>query len=223
MKLEKIPSLKRLSGEIKKLAETETGLKKSLSTTKADKKPLDTVLYNVQKLLGYRELELQDLHPIATLQGGLNIVDIPVCKSTFAQAKSAGVMEQYFQSEHLNHDCAEVIRNTMSANLKATQSKQDDIQLAYSFIRRYGVGRVSYVLDTPLVNVKDEDLSFAVYKLRQAVKLASAEIIWDRGEAHKLSHEDKMAVAQKKADEHNRSREIVKSKTQAKANFDPTL
>jgi len=90
--------------------------------------------------------------------------------------------------------------------MNSTQNKQDDNQLANYFISQYGVERVGYVLDTPMVNVKNEDLSFAIYKIKKAVKLTSAEILYDKGERHLLSHEDYMAVAKLKADKHNQNK-----------------
>jgi len=203
LKLTKFPNLKKLSGDIAKLTAEEKGLLEALPTAKEKYNSLKVATNNSSMLLGYRELELQDRHPSATIQ---NRVDIPVYKSTYNNAKNKGKVMLYFQNQHLNHECAEAIRNTVWQNMNATQNKQDDNQLANSFISQYGAERVGHVIDTPMVNVKNEDLSFAIYKIKKAVKLASAEIIWDRGERHLLSHEDAMAVAKKKSDDHNHNR-----------------
>ena len=74
---------------------------------------------------------------MATLHDGLGISDIPVYKSTFIKARKLGEAEQYFQSQHLSHDCAESIRDTVWAKINATQGKQDDSQLDYDFITKY--------------------------------------------------------------------------------------
>ena len=68
-------------------------------------------------------------------------------------------------------------------------------------------------MDTPLINVKNDDLSFAIYKIKKAVKLVSAEILWDNGKRYLLSHDDRIAAAKKKADKYNQNRaSIVPSK-----------
>ena len=58
------------------------------------------------------------------------------------------------------------------------------------------------------MNITHEDMSFPLHQFKKAVKLLADEIIWDRGDSRLLSVTDRMAVAQKKADEHNQSRQV---------------
>jgi len=213
LKLTKFPNLKKLSGDIAELTANEKGLLEALPAAKEKHNSLKVATNNASMLLGYRELELQGRQPSATIQ---NRVDIPIYNSTYNKAKNEGKVELYFQNQHLNHECAEVIRNTVWQNMNVTQNKQDDNQLANYFISQYGAERVGYVLDTPMVNVKNENLSFAIYKIKKAVKLVSAEILWDSGKRYLLSHDERMAVAQKKADEHNLNREMPTQTIQVK-------
>jgi len=83
--------------------------------------------------------------------------------------------------------------------------------------------RIAYILDTPLVNVKNDDLSFAIYKIKKAVKLVSAETLWDKGKRHLLSHEDYMAVAKLKADKHNQNKATVSPPQKTNKKSSPEL
>ena len=202
--LEKIPNLKNISNEKKKLAEREKGLKTDQTTAKETVKVLKATNHNVQILLGYNELELQDRHPTATIQ---NRLDIPVYKETFATAKNTGNMELYFQNKHLNHECAEVIKSTIKNNLEATPDKQHNYStLANACTRVFGMERTEWVISTALLNVKDLTLASAIGEFKTAVKGKIAQEYWDK-QTEKLSFKDSIAVAQQRADEHNQSRE----------------
>jgi hypothetical protein len=205
LKLEKVPSLKRLSAEIKALAETEKELKEALPVAQEKAKAINIATHNTNLLLGYRELELQDRHPSATLQDHKSV---PIYKDNFPTAKEHGKMEQYFQNLHINKECSEAIKKALWDNIHITQDKLTHNQLAEIFIKKYGAERVQYLMGTTYMNVNHEDMSFPLHKLKQSVKLLADEAIYDRGDKHLLSHADIMAVAQKKADEYNQSRQV---------------
>jgi len=77
LKLEKFPSLKKLSGEISTLTAEQKELENALPTARQKANSLNVVNHNVQMLLGYRELEVQERHPIASIK---KRVDVPVYK-----------------------------------------------------------------------------------------------------------------------------------------------
>ena len=70
------------------------------------------------------------------------------------------------------------------------------------------------------MNITHEDMSFPLHQFKKAVKLLGDEIIWDRGDSRLLSVTDRMAVAQKKADEYNASREKLAPQKQKSKGMD---
>jgi hypothetical protein len=203
--LEKIPSLKNISNNVKKLSKTEKVLKKDLFVAKEKASALKVANHNVQMLFGYRKLELQNPHPFVTIQ---NRAEIPVCKATFAEAKSEGKTELYFQNKHLNHECADSLKKTLLNNFAAPKDAQrNHVTIANAIVRIYGIDRAAWVLENPSAE-KNDELRKVTNKVRAAVKNTVAENYWNNGQEKKLSWEDRKAVAQKKADEHNRNREM---------------
>ena len=215
-KLEKIPSLKNISNEKKKLAEKEKKLKTNQTTARKNANTLKATRHNVQTLLGYRELELQDRHPSATITPYTNRADIPFYNATFDEAKKAGKMKLYFQNQYLNSECAEKLKSTILANFNTPKDEQHNHStIANSFMRIYGTERAKWVLDSPLVKTEDTQLDSAIGEVKIAVKGKVAQDHWDK-QTKKLSFKDSMAVAQQRADEYNQSRQTKtsqKSKT----------
>ena len=83
LKLEKFPSLKTLSGKISELTDKQNELQKSLTTTREKAKMLNITTHNARMVLGYCELETQNIDPveIPTLPQ-----DLWVYTSSFVQA-----------------------------------------------------------------------------------------------------------------------------------------
>ena len=109
-----------------------------------------------------------------------------------------------------------------------------EIEVATHFIETYGIERVKWVLATVIANdtseafnqyrdwtekmkLPNEPIDKSVFEIGnftrtfypsfvRAVQIKDAEILWDSGQKKKLSHDDTMAVAKLKADEHNNRR-----------------
>ena len=207
LKLEKFPSLKKLSGEISTLTAEQKELEKALPTARQKANSLNVVNHNVQMLLGYRELELQERHPIATIK---KRADVPVYKSKFAEAQKARETELYFQSQHLNHECAETLKTTITTNFDTPKEEQHNyVTIANAMTRIFGMERVKWVLDTPLVNVEDSKLRSAIDEVKAAVKRKEVDIYWDNKRSDYVSFKDKMAAAQRKVDRQKQNRDTT--------------
>ena len=204
LKLSKFPNLKALSGEISDLTETKKHLQELLSAEREKFKTLDATLHNVRMLLGYRELELQNRLPSATIN---NRLDVPVYKSAFNEPKNPKDRELYFQNQHLNHECANTLINTLQNNLNAPTDKQHhNGVIANACMRIYGIERAEWVLDSPLVNTSDTNLRSAIDHVKELVKNKIAEDYWRNAQTSKQSFENSIVAAKIKADAYNQSR-----------------
>ena len=111
----------------------------------------------------------------------------------------------YFQNRHLNHECAETIKATLKTNLEALpENRHNYAALVNAYVRYFGMERVELVVSTALLKVTNAELMSAIDNFKTAVKRKANEILWDSGQSARLSFKDRMAVAQKKTDEHNR-------------------
>ena len=127
LKLDKFPSLKKLSGDISGLYEKNKGLQPSLKAAQQKVKALTNVEHNIRMLLGYRELESQGYAP-TTPENDLRFTK--PYESSFAEANKAGATEAYFQSCYMDHDCAEDIYRA-SSNMANHQSAAEAILTKY--------------------------------------------------------------------------------------------
>ena len=140
LKLEKFPSLKKLSGDIGGLREKEKLLRQDLKATQDNAKVLNNTVHNACMLLGYRELETKGYTPTIP-QSGMRF--IKPYEYSLAQAQKRGETEVYFQSLYMDIDCADFIRqrleqgraesSTVSAAL-TTYSKQRVEKVVAAFI-----------------------------------------------------------------------------------------
>jgi len=180
-------------------------------------------------ILGYNKLEQQHIDPVASVQDHRytnGIANIPVYKDSFVTARKAGETSQYFQSLYLNKECAEAIKSAVGMQMAMNKN---EIEVATHLIEIYGIERVKWVLATVIANdtsgkldshndwaekmrLPSEPIDKSVFEIGdtkrmvyltfiRAVQIKDAVIRQSRGE--KLSHEDNMAVAKLKADEHN--------------------
>jgi len=239
LKLEKFPSLKKLSGEISTLTAEQKELEKALPTARQKANSLNVVTHNARMILGYNKLEQQHIDPIASVQDRRytnNIADVPVCKSSFVAARKAGETPQYFQNLYLNKECAEAIKSAVDMQMAMNKN---EMETATRIIETYGIERVKWVLATIIANdtsenfaphkewavkikLPNEPIDKPVFEIGdgkkkyypnfiRAVQIKDAEIRYNKGE--KLSHEDNMAVAKLKADAHNKRNEERREQT----------
>ena len=141
LKLEKFPSMKKLSTDISALYAEEKVLRERLSATQKDIRTLNTINHNVNMLFGYRELEKQDINPVAVTKDPRLV---PVCKSSFVEAEKAGATQAYFQSRNLNKDCAEAIQQAISKNKKG--ERYDMETAANEVVAAYGRERAEWTV-----------------------------------------------------------------------------
>jgi hypothetical protein len=239
LKLTKFPNLKELSEEIKQLTETEKNLVDSIPTARENYKTLNVITHNARMLLGYGKLEQKGIDPVTDIQNhgyAQGYKNIPVYKPSYITASNAGETAQYFQSQYINRECAEAINDAVGINMVMHNK---EIEVATRFIETYGIERVKWVLATVIANDTSEvfnqyrdwaekiklpnepiDKSFFEIgegkknhyaKFVRAVQIKDAEMRQNNGE--KISHEDNMAVAKLRADEHNRKEAERKART----------
>ena len=111
LKLEKFPSLKKLSGDISALYEKEKSLRQELKVAQSNAKALTNAEHNIRMLLGYKELETKGYTPTVPIKD-LRYTE-PYIYS-FAEAQKRGETEAYFQSCNMDYQCAEDISKTIS-------------------------------------------------------------------------------------------------------------
>jgi hypothetical protein len=266
LKLEKLPSLKRLSTEISTLRTEEAELKKSQKSAREKAKALTNAAHNVRLLLGFSELESQGYVPTTPTT---NLRFIKPYNSTLSAIPSTDKMEQYFQSCHIDYDCAYDIYKAIFSG-KPHQAAAEEILTKYSRERAEAVV-AAIVNNAPADtypahkewasqkgnspnrepsarnleifqrhNMKHKVLDSFIQKFREVadtmkssyfpfedgrlfhddengkqitrsgwalprefVAQKAKEENWDRG----LSFADRLAVAEVKADEHNRNRQ----------------
>jgi len=163
LKLEKFPSLKKLSGEINKLHEQEKALRASLPDANKKITSLNIITHNARMLLGYDKLESQHLDHATVPQ---DLRAIPVYKSSFVEAEKAGKLDVYFQNTQLNRECAVAIQQAISKHKTflstLNYTKYDYEAAANEVSAMYGRGRVEYVLAAAVES--DMQNKFADYK-----------------------------------------------------------
>jgi|GEM_PF-74802 len=228
LKLTKFPNLKKLNEEINQLAEEEKKLREAMPIEKEKFNSLKIARHNASMLLGYKNLEQRSINPIADIQRHgheQGYADIPILKKTYIQSAKSGEAAQYFQNKYINRECAEAIEKAVDVHMKLGS----EIDIATRFIETYGIERVKWVIATVIANdtsgkldsykdwaekmeLPNEPIDKSVFEIGdtkrmvypyfiRAVQIKDAVIRQGRGE--KLSHEDNMAVAKLKADEHN--------------------
>ena len=226
--------MKDLSVEIATLIETEKGLTDSIPEAKEKYKTLNVINHNTRLLLGYRSLEQKDIDPVTEIQHHGNTqgyANVPIFSESFISATSTGETAQYFQSQYLNRECAEAIKSAVGLKMG---TNKNEIEVATRLIEEYGIERIKWVLATVITNdtsevfdkyrdwagkieLPNEPIDKSVFEIGdftrtfypsfvRAVQIKDAEILWDSGQKKKLSHDDVMAVAKLRADEHNKRR-----------------
>jgi hypothetical protein len=128
LKLEKFPSLKKLSGDISELYEKNKALQPSLKSARQNAKALSGVEHNIRMFFGYKELESQGYTPTVPAN------DLRFSKpyeSSYMEAEKAGKTEAYFQSCNMDYECAEDILRA-SSNMTNHQSGAEEILMKYS-------------------------------------------------------------------------------------------
>ena len=117
LKLDKFPSLKKLSGEIGELTAQEKSLRQELKAKQSDVYNLSTITHNARMLLGYNELEMQGNIP--TIPSG-NLRFMLSYHDTLTHAQKRGETKEYFQSLSLDIDCADFIRRGIEKGMDTT-------------------------------------------------------------------------------------------------------
>ena len=151
LKLEKFPSLKTLNGKISELTDKQNELQKSLTTTREKAKMLNITTHNARMVLGYRELETQNIEPV-------EIPPLPqdlwVYTSSFAHAEKEGEMDKYFQSKYLDVECANTINQALQGKLipKGAYNKAVTTEMVELVTKEHGVERVGWVLSAAVMN-----------------------------------------------------------------------
>jgi hypothetical protein len=135
LKLEKFPSLKKLSKEISELTEKEKTLRKDLKAAQKKTSALSTAEHNISMLLGYKKLESSGYIP-TTPTDGLRF--IKPYNSSFEEANKTGKTEEYFQSCHMDYDCVYDIYRAIASG-QIHQKTAEEILVKYSKERAEGV------------------------------------------------------------------------------------
>jgi hypothetical protein len=138
LKLEKFPSLKKLSGDISELYEKNKVLQPSLKAAQQKAKALTNAEHNTRMLLGYEKLEAQDFTPTIPAN------DLRFSKpyeSSYMEAEKSKNTEAYFQSCNADYDCAEDIYRA-SSNTANHKSGAEEI------LTKYGRERAERVVAT---------------------------------------------------------------------------
>jgi len=141
LKLDKFPSLKKLSGDIGELAAQEKLLRQELKSKQGDMYSLSTITHNARMLLGYHELEMQDNTPTIPSD---NLRFMLPYHDTLIHAQKCGETKEYFQSLSLDIDCADFIR-------RGIEKGMDTTSLVKETLTTYGKHRAAKVV-TAFVN-----------------------------------------------------------------------
>jgi len=142
LKLEKFPSLKKLSVNISTLTAEQKELQKALPAARKKAKSLKVVTHNAKMLLGYKDLELQDNSLQIATQNPRNI---PILKKNFDTAKKEGVLSAYFQNRRANSDCASFIDATIE-KWKVGEGEYALEEAAKEIIAEFGKERTEWVV-----------------------------------------------------------------------------
>jgi hypothetical protein len=137
LKLEKFPSLKRLSAEITTLTASQETIKQNLKAAHQEYTAISNAEHNARMLLGYKKLETTGYAPIIPKDGLRNIKPY---KSPLVTAQRQEETAQYFNSLHLDIDCAYAIRKMIN------DGDRSDESIAKSILWKYGKERTEKVL-----------------------------------------------------------------------------
>ena len=129
LKLTKFPSLKELSKEISELTARQKELNDTMPVTRERYDALNIAFRNADMILGYNRLENKGIDPTATHY------NTPLYQSSFTQAKKSDELEQYFQSQSHNHNCAKAIKEAMPLVMNGYNKAIEDVTGDYGFDR----------------------------------------------------------------------------------------
>jgi hypothetical protein len=239
LKLEKFPSLKTLSSKISGLTDKQNDLQKSLTATREKAKMLNITTHNARMVLGYRELEVQNIEPVPIPP---QPQDLWVYTKSFSHAEKAGEMDKYFQSKYLDVECANTINQALQGKLipKGAFNKAITTEMVELVTKEHGVERVlaaAVLNDTAgeLFKYKDwaaekllpneprlhacvttddkvsiNRLATFIDKYQDIMETIKARYHWEQGQFNQVSFKDKMVIAKEKVDEYNQNRTTPK-------------
>ncbi|MCL2816643.1 MAG: MobA/MobL family protein [Oscillospiraceae bacterium] len=147
LKLDKFPSLKKLSGDISELYEKEKALRLNLNTAQQKMKALSNVEHNICALLGYDKLESAGYAPTIPTDGLRNTTRY---SSSFEEADKMQNTEHYFQSRFIDFDCACAVIRAIG-NCKGQYDKA-----AAEVLEIYGKDRAEAVIAAMVNNAPDD-------------------------------------------------------------------
>ena len=166
LKLDKFPSLKKLSGDIGDLAAQEKLLRQELKAKQSDMHNLSTITHNVQMLLGYNELEMQGDTP--TIPSN-NLRFMLPYHDTLAHAQKRDETKEFFQSLHLDIDCADFIRQRIEKGMDTTSlvketlstyGKHRAVKVVAAFASNASSGKHSDLVESNLIITTHQAFQF---------------------------------------------------------------
>jgi len=235
LKPTKFPNLKKLTADIAELTATEKQLHQDIPTAREEYNSLNVANYNAKLLLGYRDLELQNINPTILTKRAINT---PICKMSFNEARKTASdtgnpnkLTEYYQNLRINNDCvAEMEQAIAQCKKEGRAFMAEDVAVSRA-IEKFGEERVKWVL--ALADSKTEwasqqslpnepqnissasitaHLGNLIKEFKEYLQMQAADIAWQTGQTHTLSFRDRMAVATKKADEQSRTPSTPKRK-----------
>ena len=138
-KLEKVPSLKRLSNEISALTEKEKFLQSDLKNAREEISTLKTTEQNVKMLLGYNTLESKGFTPTIPTSG---LRFSKPYEFSYEEAEKSCETEEYFQSAFADAICASEVHSKV---FKA-YAQQAYEKAAEEILVKYGQERAERVV-----------------------------------------------------------------------------
>jgi len=286
LKLTKFPSLKKSSADIAELTATQKQLQQDIPIAREKYNSLNIANYNAKLLLGYRDLELQNINPAILTK---RAIDIPICKLSLNEARKAdsdaknsasktkksngmvvkndqpdnpdqpSKLTEYYQNLRINNDCiAEMAQAIAQCKKEGRAFMAEDVAVSRA-IEKFGEKRVEWVLAVAVskaiasesaaqsTNNSENDkagqnaapskfseyrewasqqnlpnephnitsasinahLSSLIKEFKEYVQMQAADIAWQTGQVHTLSFADRIAVAGRRSDEYNQSRETI--------------
>jgi len=236
LKLTKFPSLKKLTADIAELTATEKQLQQDIPTAREKYNSLNVANYNAKLLLGYRDLEQQNINPTILTK---RAIDTPICKMSFNEARKTASdtgnpdkLTEYYLNLRINNDCIAEMEQTIAQCKKEGRAFMAEDVAVSQAIDKFGEERVAWVLaladsktewasqqnlpnephniHTPTITAH---LDGFIKEYKEYVQMQAADIAWQTGQAHTLSFRDRMAVATKKSDEQSRTPSTPKKKS----------
>ena len=142
LKLEKFPSLKKLSEKISDSAKQEKILRENSKATRQKISNLSVAEHNAKMLLGYKEIESTAKKFAVSPESPC---EIPICKENFDVAKSKGKLVEYYKNCRVNNDCANAIDEAIQ-KCKCGENEYKLEEAAKAVTAEFGKERVEYVL-----------------------------------------------------------------------------